>query len=85
MKKLKGDRNQCQGCKEFFNSTRAFDKHRTGQFGLDRHCMTKDEMVAKEMILGEDKFWRGSKMVFAGFLQRPRNDLNEVGDTHVAT
>jgi hypothetical protein len=85
MKKLNGDRNQCQGCKEFFNSTYAFDKHRTGQFGLDRHCMTKDEMVAKEMFLGEDEFWRGSKMVIAGSLWKHRSDLNEVANTHVAT
>jgi hypothetical protein len=85
MKKLNGDRNQCQGCKEFFNSTTAFDKHRTGQFGVDRHCMTKAEMLDKEMFLGEDEFWRGSKMVFAGSPWTTRSDLNEVGDTHVAT
>ena len=30
--KLTGDRNQCQACKEYFNSTHAFDKHRTGDF-----------------------------------------------------
>ncbi len=63
MKKiLRGDRNQCSGCKEYFNSTRAFDKHRTGHHGVDRRCMTADEMTAEGMILRPDGFWIGSAM-----------------------
>jgi hypothetical protein len=84
MKKLKGDRNQCQGCKEFFNSTGAFDKHRTGQHGVDRRCMTLEEMLAKEMHLGDDGFWRGSKMSIADLATMRSSDLNEVVDTSVA-
>lgn len=59
---LRGDRNQCSGCGLLFNSSRAFDKHRTGDHGKDRRCMTPDEMTAKGMVLGKDGFWRGSAM-----------------------
>jgi hypothetical protein len=55
--KLSGDRNQCQGCKEFFNSTAAFDKHRTGAFGVDRRCRTVDEMTAASMAKNAAEFW----------------------------
>lgn len=59
---LRGDRNQCAGCDELFNSTHAFEKHRTGEHGKDRRCMTRDEMLARGMVLGADGFWRGSAM-----------------------
>ena len=55
--KLRGDRNQCQGCKEYFNSTLAFDKHRTGAHGKDRRCLTADEMQQKGMSKNHDGFW----------------------------
>ena len=47
--KLTSDRNQCQGCKAYFNSATAFDKHRFGQHGVDRRCLTEPEMLAKGM------------------------------------
>lgn len=59
---LNGNRNQCQSCKEYFNSTGAFDKHRTGEFGKDRRCRTKDEMTAIGMSQKEDGFWITKKM-----------------------
>ena len=62
MKMLRGDRNQCSGCKEYFNSTGAFEKHRTGQHGVDRRCRTPEEMQAIGMILRPDGFWIGEKM-----------------------
>lgn len=58
---LRGDRNKCPTCGEYFNSTHAFEKHRTGEFGKDRRCRTRDEMFSKGMHLGADGFWRGSK------------------------
>lgn len=61
-KTLRGDRNQCQGCNEYFNSTHAFEKHRVGEHGKDRRCLTASEMEAKGMVLGIDGFWRGSAM-----------------------
>ena len=59
---LRGDRNQCAGCHELFNSSHAFEKHRTGEHGIDRRCLTADEMLAKGMHKGADGFWRGSAM-----------------------
>jgi hypothetical protein len=84
MKILRGDRNQCQGCKEYFNSTGAFDKHRTGKHVIDRRCMTKDEMLAKGMVLRDDGFWRGSEMPQITRSHDATSDLNEVGNTQVA-
>lgn len=57
MKILKGDKNQCQGCKEYFNSIKGFDMHRTGKHGVDRRCMTVDEMVNKGMSVNTSGFW----------------------------
>jgi len=61
-KPLRGDRNQCAGCGAYFNSTRAFDKHRTGRIGIDRRCMTAEQMSTAGMVLRDDGFWRGSAM-----------------------
>ena len=55
--KLRGQKNQCQGCKEYFNSNTAFEMHRTGRHGIDRRCMTTDEMTAKGMSLNAQSFW----------------------------
>jgi NAD-dependent SIR2 family protein deacetylase len=62
MKLLKGNRNQCQTCKEYFNSNTPFDKHRTGEHGVNRRCRTPDEMLALGMSLNADGFWVTEKM-----------------------
>jgi hypothetical protein len=62
MKLLRGDRNQCQICKQYFNSTGAFDKHRIGKHGIDRRCRTPEEMTHAGMFLRPDGFWIGSPM-----------------------
>lgn len=62
MKPLNGDRNQCTGCNRYFNSTGAFEKHRTGKYGVDRRCLNEEEMIAKGMSINRDGFWIGSKM-----------------------
>lgn len=59
---LRGDRNQCAGCGELFNSTHAFDKHRRGEFGSGRRCLSAEQMSAAGMVLSADGFWRGSAM-----------------------
>jgi len=59
---LSGDRNQCQGCKTFFNSTFAFDKHRRGEHGIDRRCLTAEEMQAKGMSQNAAGFWISAAM-----------------------
>ena len=83
--RLTGDRNQCQGCKEFFNSTAAFDKHRTGQHGVDRRCLLADEMETKGMAKSSTGFWVGSLMTDAALLQRAGSADQEACGTHVAT
>jgi len=62
VKPLRGDRNQCQGCKEYFNSTGAFEKHRTGQYGVDRRCRTPEEMIGRGFSLNAAGYWIASKM-----------------------
>lgn len=59
---LRGDRNQCPSCGEFFNSSHAFDKHRTGSFGRlgvpsSRRCLTVPEMVGKGHEKNYAGFW----------------------------
>lgn len=55
--KLTGQRNACPTCKLHFNGNAAFDKHRTGTFGIDRRCMTIDEMTAKGMAQNATGWW----------------------------
>jgi hypothetical protein len=60
--KLSGDRNQCPGCSEYFNSSRAFEKHRVGEHGHDRRCLTPTEMREKGMAKNAAGFWVGNPM-----------------------
>ena len=83
--KLRGDRNQCQGCKVYFNSTTAFDKHRVGEFGGGRRCLSEDEMLAKGMVLGASGFWVGSRMPIAGSLYMQNSGDRGSVDMEVAT
>ncbi len=46
--KIGSDVCYCSSCHEHFNSTFAFDTHRTGQ-PHSRRCLTIDEMLAKGM------------------------------------
>ena len=62
MKKLTGNRNQCSGCNQYFNSNGAFEKHRIGHHGVDRRCMTPDEMIKAGMVIREDGFWIAEPM-----------------------
>jgi len=55
--KVSGDRNQCTGCDELFNSSASFEKHRTGDFGKDRRCMSVEEMTSKKMAKNAAGYW----------------------------
>ena len=55
--RLTGMRNQCQSCKQYFNSNTAFDKHRTGKHGSQRRCLTPEEMLGRGMSLNHANFW----------------------------
>tara|TARA_R110000822_G_scaffold9644_1_gene37247 strand:+ start:197 stop:421 length:225 start_codon:yes stop_codon:yes gene_type:complete len=68
-KHLNGDRNQCPGCGHFFNSTYAFEKHRKGEHGVDRRCLTPDEMEGKGMSINASGFWIGKSMPEIDYVQ----------------
>jgi hypothetical protein len=59
---LTSSRNQCGGCGQYFNSNTAFEKHRTGVFGIDRRCLNDQEMEAKKMAKNAAGFWTGEPM-----------------------
>ena len=50
-------RNQCQACKQYFNSNTAFDFHRTGEHGVYRRCMTVEEMLGRGMEINQAGYW----------------------------
>lgn len=61
--------NLCTTCGKDFTRLANFDRHRTGQHGVDRRCMTTDEMLADGMRLLENGKWAGEAMpegVFGG-------------------
>lgn len=57
--KLGNDRCQCAGCGNYFRSTAAFDKHRTGKAG-ERRCRSTDEMLARGMVRNAGGWWVSS-------------------------
>jgi hypothetical protein len=68
--RLTGDRNQCPGCLGLFNSSKAFDKHRTGDHANNgRRCFTPAEMLARGMSKGASGFW--ITQVFKGIPAKP--------------
>ena len=76
---LSSDRNQCQGCKAYFNSTYAFDKHRTGKHGHDRRCLTEAEMLEKGMSVNKDGFWITKAMPVAAIDKK----IQGVANAHI--
>jgi hypothetical protein len=56
-RKLTDSRCQCAGCGEYFNSDSAFDKHRIGEFGKDRRCMTTAKMREAGMSKNAADWW----------------------------
>lgn len=54
------DKCKCSVCGEYFNSTYAFDSHRTGPFGekwRERRCLTVAEMTEKGFSLNSTGHW----------------------------
>lgn len=66
--KLTGDHCQCCACKAYFNSSRAFDKHRIGDVGM-RRCRTPDVMEALGMSQNAKGYWITSKRAFLASAQ----------------
>lgn len=54
---LTGDHCQCGACDEYFNSTKAFDRHRRGKPGVNRHCLTPTQMLAAGMCKNAGDWW----------------------------
>jgi hypothetical protein len=77
--KLGSSRNQCGACREYFNSNRMFEKHRTGVFGVDRRCLNEQEMLDKKMLKNPAGFWIGSIMDKS--LIEKRNAIREQEET----
>jgi hypothetical protein len=66
-RKLGGDRNMCPSCGLYFNSTRAFEKHRTGEYMdklFPRRCRTVEEMTDAGMSLNSAGYWVTKKSRF---------------------
>lgn len=56
----------CSACKETFSSVSSFDSHRVGKYEpMTRRCLTRDEMLAKNMVLNERGMWTTG--AFTGF------------------
>lgn len=74
------DNNVCPGCGERFRSSRAFDAHRTGEYGrsgpdgnylpANRRCKTPEEMLADRMQRNRRGLW-----ITKAFGMPPRFDL----------
>lgn len=55
--KIGGDDNQCMACGAGFLSTEAFDRHRKGTHGKNRHCLDREGMFKAGLVL-DTGFWR---------------------------
>ena len=66
-----------KGCGEYFNSTYAFDLHR---IGMDRRCLSADEMLAAGMSKNSDGCWIGSKRSDSAIAQRRSNRCQRKAD-----
>jgi hypothetical protein len=55
-KRLRGDHCRCAACRQSFNSTKAFDKHRVGSYPT-RRCLAIIEMQALGMVLNAGGWW----------------------------
>jgi hypothetical protein len=56
---LRGNRCQCTGCGDLFNSTSTFDRHRTGRYDVigARRCLTSEELTARGWSRNAAGFW----------------------------
>lgn len=56
-------RNLCTTCKRDFSSLGSFDRHRIGDHGKNRRCMTPEEMTADGMR-EKNGLWMGEENPF---------------------
>lgn len=55
--KLTGKRCQCSACGRYFKALSTFDRHRSGQHGIDRRCASDEELKAAGLVLSDRGFW----------------------------
>lgn len=82
MKVLRGFRNQCPTCREYFNSNGAFDKHRFGEHGsLNRKCRSPEEMSKIGMCLNKGGFWIAEPFSSKETIQKLRSNEDDEAQT----
>lgn len=59
-RRLRGDHCQCATCGQYFNSARAFDRHRIGQHGISRRCRSEFEVRRAGMSRNASGWWISS-------------------------
>lgn len=57
--KLTGNRCQCAGCGDYFNSTSTFDRHRAGAYDTrtSRRCLSPAELILRGWSRNGGGFW----------------------------
>jgi len=55
--RLTGSRCQCCACGNYFGNVDVFDRHRVGEYGTDRRCLSVEEMTVMGWERNERGFW----------------------------
>ena len=77
------DRCQCRACREFFNSTYAFDFHRIEAWASGRRCRDRGEMVSVGMRVNRAGFWvSGGRRVSTPWCSTSSRGLGRPLPTH---
>ena len=58
--RLTGNRCLCRGCGQAFNSLSGFERHRVGDYGVDRRCLAPGDLSAKGWSRNAKGFWSRS-------------------------
>jgi hypothetical protein len=56
-RRLSSVRCLCRNCGEYFNSIRAFDRHRVSVYPSNRRCLSGEEMRDHGMSVNKSGFW----------------------------
>lgn len=73
--RLNGRRMRCCACFELFNSESAFNGHRVGEHGKDRHCLTPEQLLAKDWCKNKAGFWTTGANL--GFAERAKSTISK--------
>ena len=70
-------RSECIACNKAFRSVPEFDRHRTGDHGPDRRCLTSDEMIENGWEILASGMWRSPHV--KKMAERLNNYFNDKG------